>query len=247
MGFFSEIRSVLVLGSAPNAIQARYWTKHDFDRVVVINNAWKILKSWDDLIYPYDFPEENMPKNKKPSQRYITEAEFVSVQNSFGGFVYAGGTMAFTAAYWVLGHYRPEHIAFLGCDMHYPKNSNTHFYGNGKADPLRKDITLISLEAKASRLYIYALEQNCELTNFSSGPSRLVFPRQVKDDKRPPTLAVNEDKKLEAQSKELELNYFVPSGRYWEEKDRFDVEKIREIDCLWEAALMVKEQQSSHT
>ena len=33
----------------------------------------------------------------------VDEKQFVDIQNQYGGFVYAGGTMAFTALYWALG------------------------------------------------------------------------------------------------------------------------------------------------
>ena len=77
------------------------------------------------------------------------------IQNDLGGFVYAGGTMAFTAGYWALGALRPDVMAFFGCDMVYP-TEGSHFYGNGNADPLRDDITLRNLEAKSARLSIIA-------------------------------------------------------------------------------------------
>ena len=151
--------SILVLGSGPNALEAREWVQGNFNKIVAINNAWAIRNDWDDLIHPYDFPAERLPNTIKGSQRFITQQEFVPVQNNYGGFLYAGGTMAFTAGYWALGHYKPSHIAFLGCDMHYPANEKTHFYGKGAPDPLRKDISLRSLEAKANRLYVHATQQ----------------------------------------------------------------------------------------
>ena len=47
----------------------------------------------------------------------MTATDYVPVQNDFGGFVYAGGTMTFTAGYWALGALKPSVLAFLGCDM----------------------------------------------------------------------------------------------------------------------------------
>jgi hypothetical protein len=32
---------------------------------------------------------------------------------------------------------------------------------------------------------------------------------------------------------EAELGYLVPSGRYWEEADRFDPRALARIDALW--------------
>ena len=37
----------------------------------------------------------------------------------------------------------------------------------------------------------------------------------------------------EALALEAELQYVVPSGRYWEEADRFDVAKLDRLDALW--------------
>ena len=106
--------SVLILGSGPNVLEAREWTEHPFDKIVAINNAWAVREDWDDLIYPFDFPDDRRPNALQSHQRFVTQEDFVPVQNEVGGFLYAGGTMAFTAGYWVLGHYKPAHIAFWG-------------------------------------------------------------------------------------------------------------------------------------
>ena len=36
---------------------------------------------------------------------------------------------------------------------------------------------------------------------------------------------------------EKNLGYLVPSGRYWEEAERFDPAALREVDALWLAAV----------
>ncbi|MEM1302638.1 MAG: hypothetical protein AAGH17_08655, partial [Pseudomonadota bacterium] len=131
---------VLMLGSGPNAIAARDWDRGPIDRIVAINNAWRIRDDWDDLVCPEDFPQDRRPRTVTPQQRLIEADAFVPAQNAFGGFLYAGATMAFTAAYWVLHRYRPKVIGFLGCDMVYASQGSTHFYGTGTADPLRDDI-----------------------------------------------------------------------------------------------------------
>jgi hypothetical protein len=223
---------ILVLGSGPNVVDARGWNKAGFDRIVAINNAWRVRGDWDDAIYPWDFPPERRPE-AKPGQSLITQQDFVPTQNEYGGFVYAGGTMAFTTAYWVLHRYRPHVVAMMGCDMHYPPGQ-THFYGKGTADPLRADITLQSLEAKSARLMVLAAQQGCAMVNLSDGPSRLVFPRATPDtaaDAKP--LAFNQPLAAEASALEEKLNYYVPSGRYWEELPRFDPAKLRQLDALW--------------
>lgn len=89
---------VLIIGSAPDAVQSRVWNKKSFSHVVAINNAWRVREDWDFLVHPEDFPPENMPNVIFDNQVVITAQDFVPTQNSFGGFVYAGGTMAFTTA-----------------------------------------------------------------------------------------------------------------------------------------------------
>jgi len=145
--------------------------------------------------------------------------------------------MAFTAGYWALDALRPRVMAFMGCDMVYPTTGNTHFYGAGTADPLRKDITLQSLEAKSARLALTAAAQGCACVNLSHDPSRLVFSRAdhgqldmalpIQPD--PTSLAA-------ALDRETALGYMVPSGRYWEVEDQFDAAALRDLDDLWLAA-----------
>ncbi|MFZ1483106.1 MAG: hypothetical protein WAT25_20290 [Paracoccaceae bacterium] len=228
--------TILMLGSAPIAARATDWGRAPFDRVLAINNAHAIRADWDFHIHPWDFPADRVPQ-PRAGQRIVTEADFVPAQNAFGGFVYGGGTMAFTAAYWALQALRPRVIAAFGCDMHYPADAPTHFYGTGTADPLRADITLRSLEAKSARLMVRAALQGCAMVNLSDGPSRLVFPRR---DRRLCGLAqpLPFDRTLAgaALAMEARLGYTVPSGRYWHEADRFDPAALDRLDALWLAA-----------
>lgn len=223
---------VLMLGSAPMAMQARDWSRAPFDAVVAINNAHQVRPDWDYHIYPWDFPADRRPQ-PAPSQTTVTQEDFVPAQNAYGGFVYAGGTMAFTAGYWALSALRPRVLAYFGCDMHYAA-AQTHFYGKGTADPLREDITLRNLEAKSARLMVLAAMQGCAAVNLSAGPSRLVFPRarqQMLRGLRP--TAFDQAAATDALTREAELGYMVPSGRYWEEADRFDVAELDALDTLW--------------
>ena len=107
-------KHVLIIGSGPNAVNASE-LETSFDAIVVINNAWRIRSDWTHLIFPYDFPEERWPQEIQSSQTVITEKEFVPIQNDYGGFIYAGATMAFTAGYWVLGAFKPS--LFLSLDV----------------------------------------------------------------------------------------------------------------------------------
>jgi len=227
---------VLMLGSGPSVTEAANWPRAPFDAILAINNAHAVRPDWTHHIYPWDFPEDRRP-TPRAGQQTVTQDDFVPAQNAFGGFVYAGGTMAFTAAYWALHALRPRVIAAFGCDMHYPKGQQTHFYGAGTADPLRPDITLQSLEAKSARLMILAAMEGCAMINLSFGPSRLIFPRIARDraaHARPQPFDIRlADAALK---REDALGYHVPSGRYWEEAHRFDPAELRRIDMLWLSA-----------
>lgn len=231
------MQTILILGSGPNVLESRAWPRGSFERIVAINNAWAVRSDWDDLIFPDDFATARLPKDLSHDQRFVRASEYVAVQNEFGGFVYAGGTMAFTASYWALGTYRPKVIAIFGCDMIYDQ-AQTHFYGNGAADPLRADKTLRNLEAKSARLQILAARAGCAMVNLSTAKSRLTFPRST-----PAQYAACEPVQFDetvvaaALQKEKDLNYQIPSGKYWKEEDRFDTDAIDALDALWLKAL----------
>ena len=146
------------------------------------------------MIYPHDLLPERLPKKIKKGQQLIDEKQFVPAQNKYGGFIYAGGTMAFTAAYWILHYYKPKQIAFMGCDMVTLKVAQLIFMAPRDPDPLRDDISLTSLEACAARFYVFALQQGCETVNLSNLSSRLIFPRANETRSRLPSelLILNE-------------------------------------------------------
>ncbi len=226
---------VLILGSGPNVTQAQNWPRAPFDTVVAINNAWRVRPDWDYLVHPSDFAPERMPDTLNDTQQIITAETYVPAQNALGGFVYGGGTMAFTASYWALHALRPTVLAYLGCDMTYDA-PQTHFYGTGTADPLRDDVTLRSLDAKSARLQALAHRQGCACVNLSSDDSRLVFPRATPDDLGA-RAEVSEAAIDHALHLEARADYMVPSGKYWKEESRFDVSIIDEIDAAWLATL----------
>ncbi|MGJ8609666.1 MAG: hypothetical protein ACSHWY_01135 [Octadecabacter sp.] len=227
--------NVLILGSGPNVTAARDWHRKPFDAVVAINNAWRVRDDWDYLVHPSDFPPDRQPLTLDRGQTIITHETYVPAQNALGGFVYAGGTMAFTASYWALFALKPTVMAFLGCDMTYTA-SPSHFYGQGTADPLRQDVTLRSLSAKSARLQAIAARRGCACINLSRDPSQLVFPRGTPDDlsARP---VLNDEAMTRAFELEARANYMVPSGKYWKEEHRFDPAVIDEIDAAWLATL----------
>jgi hypothetical protein len=231
-----DMPKILILGSSPYVTAARAWPRMPFDRIVAINNAHAVRPDWDVMIHPHDFPADRVPM-PRTDQRIVTETGFVPAQNAYGGFVYAGATMAFTAAYWALHILKPRVVAMFGCDMVYPPRGPTHFYGTGTADPLRPDITLQSLEAKSARLMILAAMQGCTMVNLSRGPSRLIFPRANPDAlARTVPPAFDKDRAAQALAREAALAYDTPDGRYWDDLSRFDAAELRALDALWLAA-----------
>jgi len=230
---------VLILGSGPDAVEARNFKSNVFDKIIAINNAWKVRKDWDFCIFPNDFPKEKRPKINL-RQQLITFNEYVPIQNKFGGFVYAGGTMAFTTGYWALGKLKPALIAYLGCDMIY-KGNKTHFYGKGTADPLRDDPTLKNLLSKSARFEVIANSNNCSVFNLSKNKeSNLIFRRLgISELFEPIDLREVENKKAsEALRLEEALGYFVEDGKYWKHFKNFDPKEISRLDNLWSEAIM---------
>jgi hypothetical protein len=243
-------KTVLVIGSAPEAIEARTYDARRVDHIVAINNAWRVRPDWTHLVHPEDFPADRRPAADL-GQRIVTYRDYVPSNNRFGGIVYAGGTMAFSTAYWILDALAPDIMAFCGCDMVYDRaGAQSHFYGNGEADPLRRDPTLQSLEAKANRLAVLAAEEDCLCVNLSGLPrSRLTFPRMA-----PAMLAgdlaefyrsglielrdrIAPSARERASALEKERNIVVPGGDYWNAAEKLDAGALASIDALWLEAL----------
>jgi hypothetical protein len=225
---------VLILGSAPNVVAVNDIDLSSYDEIIVINNAWQVLESWTEHIFPYDFPRENKPTRYSKSQRAIDEKLFVQRQNEFGGFIYAGGTMAFTALYWALGEHMPSEIHILGCDMVYSDAGKTHFYGEGAPDPLRDDFTLRDLYAKSARFMCLAARNGCRTYNLSDQSSKLCFPRHSRNiDDKPCHLLINKASVQSILDQENSLGYFISSGRYWEADLKIDLQALDQIDLQW--------------
>jgi len=122
----------------------------------------------------------------------------------------------------------------IGCDMMYATSGPTHFYGHGSADPLRDDISLRSLPAKSARLMALAAQNGCAMVNLSSDPSQLTFPQAhwlVAAAQKP--VQHSKTAVAAALQKERNLGYFVPSGKYWKEANRFDPSQIDAVDAMW--------------
>jgi hypothetical protein len=244
-------RVILLLGSAPDVVRCEAWPKRAFSKIVAINNAWRVRPDWDFLVHAGDFPPDRLPERESLRQAQIFSAsDYVPAQNDFGGFVYAGATMALTAAYWTIHSQKPDVLAFLGCDMIYDQPGNTHFYGIGRADPLRDDVTLRNLEAKSARLLVQALRRECLCINLSDLPrSRLIFPRLTFDELGELSLArisemksellagIELDKTEKAERIEQELGYFYEDGMYWNHLEEIDETFLADIDRLWISAV----------
>jgi hypothetical protein len=225
---------VLILGSAPNVVAVKDIDVSSYDEIIVINNAWQVLGSWTEHIFPYDFPQENKPLRYAKGQRPIDEKLFVRRQNEFGGFIYGGGTMAFTALYWALGEHMPSEIHILGCDMVYPDAGKTHFYGAGTPDPLREDFTLRDLYAKSARFMCLAAINGCSTYNLSDQNSKLCFPRRSRNiDDNPCHLLINNASVQSILDQEKSLGYFISSGRYWEADLKVDLQALDIVDQQW--------------
>lgn len=240
--------TVLILGSAPNVLEARALPKSMFSSIVAINNAWNVRDDWDYHISPEDFPQERRPRDLLPDQTLVGAEDFVPANNTYGGIVYAGATMAFTAGYWVLAALRPAAMVFVGCDMVYPASGNPHFYGKGSPDPLRDDITLRNLEAKSARLMLHASQQGCACVRAPGGESRLVFPAMEMEALGRgdmPLVRANPSAFDRAQSYENRIGYFVESGRYWDTVPTFSTDHLDAIDALWVSAGADAEQQDA--
>lgn len=224
---------VLILGSGPNVTECQGWDLTRFSETIAINNAWRVRPDWSVSIFPDDFPPENRPAPWE-GQRIVQSDTYIPAQNAYGGVVYAGATMALTASYWALAEFEPDVIGYIGCDMVYPNQGPTHFYGTGTADPLRADPTLQCLEAKLRRLQALAGRQGCGLVNFSKGPSRLPYPRGKPDRMAPEVDAGDLGAVAAALRLEIARGIQVPGGRYWEED--LDQDALAEIDALWRGA-----------
>jgi hypothetical protein len=74
-------------------------------------------------------------------------------------------------------HYPYSQVLFFACDMTYDA-PQSHFYGQGTPDPLRRNLTLQSLEAKSLRVFYFGLLHEVLFLNASQeATSRLQVPR----------------------------------------------------------------------
>ena len=244
---------VLIIGSAPDAVRAQGMDRASFEAVVAVNNAWRIRPDWTHLVHAGDFPDQRKPV-AGPGQAILSYEAYVPANNAFGGIVLAGATMAFSTAYWALDTFRPEIMAFIGCDMIYEQaGGQSHFYGQGSADPLRPDPTLQDLEAKPNRLMLLAAHEGCLCVNLSELPtSRLTFPRvswprlekdagsvhrsglhSIRGRFREPVMK-------RALEHETAIGLVAPEGDYWNDMDALDPQALSAVDALWRSSIPIE-------
>ena len=82
---------------------------------------------------------------------------------------------------------------------------------------------------------IHAAKQGCALVNLSQDISRLTFPKISIDLLAQPPKLIDWNILAEKEALQLEkkLNYFVASGKYWEQVHLFDKVNLQKIDQLW--------------
>jgi len=169
-------KTVAVLGSGPAAPDVMQHLAPE-TVLVAVNNAWRAVPRYDALIYSDDLPEASKPPRCELGTRGRSSPQYWPAMQASGGLLYCGATMAFAAGYWVIHNLPSSQVSFFASDMTYGAGP-THFYGAGRPDPLRVDLSLQDLVAKGLRLFYFGLTRNCLLLNASAAPeTRLPFPR----------------------------------------------------------------------
>lgn len=169
-------KTVVVVGSAPTAPSvARLLGKQTF--VVGLNNSWRALPRYDAFVYADDLPPESKPGPEDVARKGRSAPQYYPAMEASGGILFCGASTGFAAGYWV-AHTMPfSQVSYFAADMTY-SNRQSHFYGKGSPDPLRKDLSLQDLPAKSLRLYYFGLTRGSLFLNASAEPeTRLAFPR----------------------------------------------------------------------
>ena len=161
------VSKILILGSGPNVIEILEQDLSGYDKIVVINNAWKVVEGGQITYFLMIFQIKTNPRSKIITKK--VDEKVCRYSKSVWRFRICGrndGIHRTLLGTWLLF---TRSIDILGCDMVYPKTGSTHFYGTGTADPLREDISLRSLEAKSARVYSIALRRELSNSQFIKG------------------------------------------------------------------------------
>jgi hypothetical protein len=168
------VKNAVILGSGPAAPGLGPLLAGD-TIVIALNNAHRACGRVDFSLYADDLP----PDQRHPHTAVIgrSSPHYSPALQHFGGILHCGSTMAFNAGYWALLNLPFAQISYFACDLHYPQG-RSHFYGNGRPDPLRRDVSLQSLPALALRLFFFGLQHQVLFLNASAEPqTRLCLPR----------------------------------------------------------------------
>lgn len=168
---------VLILGSAPYAIEAAGWPVGLFDHVVAIHDAWSIREDWTHMIHRRDFSVDRRPVLLEGDQKVVTEAEFSPVQTLYGGASYTGEGMAFVAGYWALAALMPSQMYYFGCDMIDLGAGRTQGHEDQLGEAGRPHRMGENTAAKARRLEYFAAQETCGIGNLSPYRSALPYQR----------------------------------------------------------------------
>jgi hypothetical protein len=237
------LKNAVILGSAPCAPEVERWLGED-TIVIALNNAHRAVSRVDFSLFSDDLPDPH----KHPRTAVIgrSSPQYAPAVQRFGGVLHCGGTMAFNAAYWAIANLPYSQISFFGCDMLYGAG-RSHFYGRGMPDPLRRDVSLQNLEARALRLFFTGLCHQVLFLNASGEPrSRLRLPRlgsglslqqqliearQEAIERLLPRLRPRAEAAL---AREAAAPFEACRHDYWRLEDKPMVwQHVREVDALW--------------
>ncbi|MEM7295186.1 MAG: hypothetical protein AAF330_00940 [Pseudomonadota bacterium] len=156
-----------VVGSAPEASRVRDASRPPSTRIIAVNNGWQVHAETDAVLVPGDFPEDRLPPPESKI-RVIRTRDYVQAQIALGDVLFCGATMAFSGGYYALMCSAQRMIGLAGCNMVYD-GEKTHFYGQGRPDPLIKSPytypSIKNLKAKSARLFLLGLMQNALILN----------------------------------------------------------------------------------
>ena len=168
--------SSLVVGSAPEAVCV---SDADIPRsvfTVAVNNAWRLRPDFRVHVAPNDFPAANSPPPSYPAIQ-IRNVGYAPALRRAGGVLFSGTTMSVCAGYYTMHSWHNRIVTFVGCNMVYG-GSQTHFYGKGDADPLKKEPwvypSIKNLPAKTSRMFLIALLMDTLMINLLPLPGSLL-------------------------------------------------------------------------
>lgn len=174
-----QVEHLIIVGSGKSAIAYKDWDLKENQKVLVMNNAFKLRDDWDYWCSPTDLKDYKIAKKiVDSSDTKIHATPYGPSIKRFGGHGECGNTTFFNSSYWALDWLIPKFIGYIGCDMDYyqPGNEETNtFYGKGTPDPL---LMVKDIEKKFEKLSYHAQRQNCKLYNHSlEGFTKLPFER----------------------------------------------------------------------